>query len=596
MCGIVGEIRFDGRRVNSSQRDYMMKTIISRGPDSSGLYEENSFFLGHRRLSVIDTSAKSNQPMIDEELRLVIIFNGVIYNFKELRTKLRKEGYSFSSNGDTEVILKSYHFYGEKCVQYFDGVFSFCIYDMKNKTFFLSRDRLGIKPLYYKLSGKAFSFSSTMKSMLDYTGREINIKALNYHFFLHSVVPAPHTLFSNIYKLEPGHSISVNNQGKISKQKYHSFSDIEMINNNNKEDIIDNIDQLLLNSIKKRLLTADVPVGILLSGGLDSSLIAAIAHKYNLCDVETFSIGFRSISREEGDEFYYSDLVSNQYSSNHKKIVISDEELIRNLDNVIECMPEPMSSQDASAFFLLAREVSKKQKVVLSGQGADELFGGYPWYKKMSESTLETDTDKFMKFYLDRDIKDYEKTIHEDFSSSEDSYDFVSSSMKNYKDKNLSFLDRLLRFDISCLIVDDPIKRVDSMTMSWGLETRVPFLDLDLVEYFLSVPSKNKIKNNGKYYLKELSKKYLESNIINRPKFHFPVPPLKILEGGVLDFVKNVLLSEACLDRGIFKSDNIKEMLKQPNSEYTKLEGNKLWHLAVFERWFQLNIDKKNPS
>ena len=166
MCGIVGEIRFDGRRVNSSQRDYMMKTIISRGPDSSGLYEENSFFLGHRRLSVIDTSAKSNQPMIDEELRLVIIFNGVIYNFKELRTKLRKEGYSFSSNGDTEVILKSYHFYGEKCVQYFDGVFSFCIYDMKNKTFFLSRDRLGIKPLYYKLSGKAFSFSSTMKLSL----------------------------------------------------------------------------------------------------------------------------------------------------------------------------------------------------------------------------------------------------------------------------------------------------------------------------------------------------------------------------------------------------------------------------------------------
>ncbi len=286
--------------------------------------------------------------------------------------------------------------------------------------------------------------------------------------------------------------------------------------------------------------------------------------------------------------------MSQKYSTNHNKIKINDGQLVDNLDNVISSMPEPMSSQDASAFYLLAREVSQRQKVVLSGQGADELFGGYPWYRLMNNENRISDIEKFKKYYLDRTDEDFETTITNNYISDNNTDDFIRESFSVY-DSKLTFLDKLLRFDISHLIVDDPVKRVDSMTMAWGLETRVPFLDQSLIEFMSTLRSSEKLKNNGKYYLKKLAKNYLDLEIIDRKKFHFPVPPLKILSGRVLDFVRETLCSTQCKSRGILNQGNILQLLNQPNKNYTKLDGNKLWHLAVFERWFQINLDKKNP-
>ena len=594
MCGICGEIRFDGAVIDQYTKDSMMDAISARGPDSSGNYSNKSVFLGHHRLSVIDTTDRSNQPMVDKQLSLIIVFNGVIYNYISLREDLKREGYRFESNGDTEVILKAYHFYGEKCLEKLDGVFAFCIYNLNDKKIFIARDRFGIKPLYYKIHNEYFSFSSSMQSLISKDLGEINPDAINYHFFLHSVVPAPHTLFNNIFKLEPGHIIRIDN-GQITTKKYYSIDKLPIATFTNESEIIEAIDYYLLNAIKKRLSTSDVPVGILLSGGLDSSLIAAMAFKHKLAEINTFSIGFQSVNQEQGDEFYFSDLVSKNYSTNHNKIQIDTNQLFDNLDMVIESMPEPMSSQDASAFFLLAKEVSKKQKVVLSGQGADELFGGYPWYMLMSNEKYKSDIQRFENYYLDRTVDDFKNTISKDFASYNNTSDFIRDSFDVYN-SNLTFLDKLLRFDISHLIVDDPVKRVDSMTMAWGLETRVPFLDQALIEFMCSLDSEEKIKNNGKYYLKKLAINYLSPEVIDREKFHFPVPPLKVLDGRILDYARETLCSNNCKNRGILSQQNISKLLKNPNENFTKLDGNKLWHLTVFERWFQLNLDKKNPS
>ena len=595
MCGICGEIRFDRAVVDQYTKDSMMDAISARGPDNSGYYSNQSIFLGHHRLSVIDTSHRSNQPMFDEQLSLIIVFNGVIYNYVSLRDDLEKRGYVFESSGDTEVILKAYHFYGEKCVEYLDGVFAFCIYNLSDKRTFMARDRFGIKPLYYKINKQYFSFSSSMQSLISKDLGDINQDAINYHFFLHSVVPAPHTLFDNIFKLKPGHILLIDNNGQIKTKKYYSIDKIPIRTFASENEITEAIDHYLLSAIRKRLSTSDVPVGILLSGGLDSSLIAAMASKHKLAEINTFSIGFQSINQEQGDEFFFSDLVSKNYSTNHNKIKIDTNQLFDNLDMVIGSMPEPMSSQDASAFFLLARQVSKKQKVVLSGQGADELFGGYPWYTLMSNEKCTSDVQKFENYYLDRTQDDFKDTISNDYISLNNTTDFIKQSFDVY-DPNLTFLDKLLRFDISHLIVDDPVKRVDSMTMAWGLETRVPFLDQELIEFMCSLSSTDKIKNNGKYYLKRLAINYLAPEVINRKKFHFPVPPLKILNGKILNFVRETLCSKECKDRGIFCQHNISHLLNNPNKNFTKLDGNKLWHLAVFERWFQVNLDKKNPS
>ena len=588
MCGICGEMRFDGTEISNIRSDIMLDAISSRGPDNTGSYTDKNIFLGHKRLSVIDISSNSDQPMEDDDL--IIVFNGVIFNYKKLRDILSREGYEFFSDGDTEVILKCYKHYGEDMLNHLDGVFSFVIYDRNSREFFCARDRLGIKPFYYTYTKDAFAFSSNTTAFIDAEKNfSINKKSLHHQFTLHSVVPAPDTILSNIFKLEPGSFVRVHSDGKISKTKYYSFNHIKLNTKNNDKEIIEETDRLLLKAIEKRFYTADVDVGVLLSGGLDSSLIVAMASKHNLSDINTFSIGFPTIGNEEGNEFYYSDKVSKQFKTNHHKYNISQDELFGSLDDVVKAMPEPMFSQDSAAFYLLAKKVSLKQKVVLSGQGADELFGGYFWYKKMDQ-TEGSNVEKFTQHYFDREHNDYCKMINKSFINTDYSLSLIE---KLYDDQrnDISFLDKTLRIDLSTLIIDDPVKRVDSMTMSHGLETRVPFLDRDLVEFVLSIPSLSKLKNDGKYYLKKIAEKYLDDELIYRDKFYFPVPPLKIIQGHFYTYIKSILLSNSCKQRGLYNSDYIEKLLKNPNSHFTKLNGNTLWHLGLLERWFQLNED-----
>jgi asparagine synthase (glutamine-hydrolysing) len=587
MCGICGEFRFNKSQFDDVKLTKLMDSIASRGNDSKGTYKEENIFLGHHRLSIIDTSDKSNQPMKINDL--VIIFNGVIYNYKKLRKNLITKGHVFNSSGDTEVIIRLYIEYGSECVNYLDGVFSFAIYDTKKNNLFLARDRIGIKPLYYTLDNNEFRFSSSMNGLINKNEKpQINPIALHYQFTLHSVVPAPHTIISGIHKLEPGHTLKITQSGESYLNKYFDINEVE-IKNHKEQEITERSTYLLKNAVEKRLNIADVPVGILLSGGLDSSLITALAKKFKE-QIDTYSIGFNTVNQEVGNEFYYSDLVAKDFKTSHIKYKINDDELFNNLDLVISNMSEPMFSQDSSAFFLLSNRVSKNNKVVLSGQGADEVFGGYFWYEQIMNEKSLNEIDTLSKYYFDRSFHNYKNIINNKYVYSNYVHDDISRAM-NEMNPTLSTLDKVFRLELSMFIVDDPVKRVDNMTMSHALEARVPFLDIDLITYMLSIKGSDKIKHASKYYLKKLSESFLKKEIIYRDKFYFPVPPLKIIEGKFYHYCKKVLNTDAALNRDIYNRKYINRLLDEPNTNYTNLNGNELWHFTLLERWLQLNVD-----
>ena len=587
MCGICGVFKFNEKSFNDVKLTNLMKSISNRGKDSKGTFKNTDIFLGHHRLSIIDTSDKSNQPMVIEDY--VIVFNGIIYNYKDIRKELIAKGHIFKSTGDTEVVIRSYIEFGDKCVELFDGVFAFCIYHLIKKNIFLARDRIGIKPLYYSINDSQLVFSSSMKGILSNKDKiEINPIALNYQFTIHSMVPAPYTIIDGINKLDPGYTLNVTRSGKTRLNKYFDVNNVELKQYDDDE-IINTIDILVNNAVEKRLNIADVPVGILLSGGLDSSLITAISKKYKE-ELNTYSIGFNTINNEIGNEFYYSDLVSNEFNTSHKKYNISNDDLYHNLDTVISNMSEPMVSQDSSAFFLLAKNVSISNKVVLSGQGADEVFGGYFWYEQIMKDQGTNDTEILSKYYFDRTFENYCNAINKDYISTNNVFNEINNKFKQM-DQDLPVLDKVFRLELSTLIIDDPVKRVDNMTMSHGLEARVPFLDIELIKFMLSVKSENKINKSNKYYLKKLSERYLKNEVIYRDKFYFPVPPLKIIKDRFYDYCRNVLCSDAALQRNIYNRKYIDKLLTNPNDNFTNLKGNELWHCTLLERWLQLNID-----
>ena len=417
---------------------------------------------------------------------------------------------------------------------------------------------------------------------------EINPIALNYQFTIHSMVPAPYTIIDGINKLDPGYTLNVTRSGKTRLNKYFDVNNVELKQYDDDE-IINTIDILVNNAVEKRLNIADVPVGILLSGGLDSSLITAISKKYKE-ELNTYSIGFNTINDEIGDEFYYSDLVSNDLKTSHIKYNISNDDLYHNLDTVISNMSEPMVSQDSSAFFLLAKNVSLSNKVVLSGQGADEVFGGYFWYEQIMKDQGRNDIEILSKYYFDRTFDNYCNAINKKYISTNNVFNEINNKFREM-DQDLPVLDKVLRLELSTLIIDDPVKRVDNMTMSHALEARVPFLDIDLIKFMLSVKSKNKINKTNKYYLKKLSEKYLKNEVIYRDKFYFPVPPLKIIRNRFYDYCKNILCSDAALERNIYNRKYIDKLIASPNDNFTNLNGNELWHFTLLERWLQLNVD-----
>ena len=591
MCGICGQLRFDNKSVDSKDLNIMMSKIARRGPDSSGEWAQTGVGFGHQRLSIIDLSNHAHQPMEDQVLDLVLVFNGTIYNYKALRVELSKQGYEFFSQSDTEVILKAYHFWGEDCVLHLDGMFAFCIWDKKQQHLFVARDRMGIKPLYFNLTDQAFSFASNAQSLVAIgADTSINSVALQQQLSLHAVVPAPNTVLAGVNKIKPATTLIIKSNGDIKETTYWQPKaqrpDIALTDS----EYIEKTHDLLTQAVLKRMDAADVPIGVLLSGGLDSSLLVALLKEAGHEDIRTFSIGFEDIDDEAGSEFEYSDQIVDRFDTHHEKYVVSNSQVLPRLGEAIANMNEPMVGQDSVAFYLLAEQVSKHIKVVLSGQGADEAFAGYFWYPRMQAET-GSEVERFSKHYVDRPYEEYLQTVNEKYHSGNHTQTWLN---KEFAKANADeFMDKVFRTDITRLVVDDPVKRVDNMTMAWGLEARVPFMDYRLVEHALSIPPSLKMSEEGKHPLKQISRGLLPDSVIDRKKGYFPMPALKYVRGEFLEFMADILTSSACVNRGVFDQNFVQKVINQPEKYMTALNGSRLWHLALLEYWLQINVDEK---
>ena len=589
MCGICGQLRFDGKDVKTSALSAMMAKIARRGPDSNGQWIKGDIGFGHQRLSIIDLSSHGAQPMVDDALNLTLVFNGTIYNYQALRQQLIGKGYHFFSHSDTEVILKAYHHWGEDCVLHLDGMFAFAIWNQAKQQLFMARDRMGIKPFYYSLSNKAITFASNTQALLTQNiDKSINPIALQQQLSLHGVVPAPNTIIKGIRKVRPATTITINKSGKFIEKTYWQPIAKRPIEKLSDGEYIEKTHELLTEAVMKRMSAADVPIGVLLSGGLDSSLLVGLLHEAGHQDIRTFSIGFEDIDDEAGSEFEYSDQIVEKFQTKHEKYIVSNAEVLPRLSEAVVNMAEPMVGQDAVAFYLLSEQVSKHIKVVLSGQGADEAFAGYFWYPRMN-SEQGDEISRFSRHYVDRPHEDFLQTVNSKYHGSNHTYDWLNKEFA--KSGADTFMDKVFRTDITRLIVDDPVKRVDNMTMAWGLEARVPFMDTKLVEWALQLPPELKMREEGKYPLKQISRGLLPNSVIDRKKGYFPMPALKYVEGEFLAFMSDILNSNACVNRGIFNREYVNKVIASPRDYMTALNGSRLWHMALLEFWFQTNLD-----
>ncbi|WP_165669317.1 N-acetylglutaminylglutamine amidotransferase [Metapseudomonas otitidis] len=583
MCGISGELRFDNRPADLAAVERITHHMAPRGPDAWGFHSQGPVALGHRRLKIMDLSDGSAQPMIEPDLGLAISFNGAIYNFPELREALQALGYHFRSSGDTEVLAKAWHAWGKDMLPRLNGMFALAIWEPGSQRLFLARDRLGIKPLYLSCTGERLRFASSLPALLkggDIDG-SLDPEALNHYLSFHAVVPAPRTLVKGIEKLPPATWLMVDAQGNRDQATWWSLAYGHDADEAGLE-LADWRDRLLASlreavSIRQR---AARDVGVLLSGGVDSSLLVGLLAEAGVKDLLTFSIGFQDAGGERGDEFEYSDLIARHYGTRHHQLRIGEHEIIEQLPAAFRAMSEPMVSHDCIAFYLLSREVSRHCKVVQSGQGADELFGGYHWYPPLVDSRDPFTT--YRNAFFDRSHAEYRDTVMPAWQTGDLAGDFVREHFARPGADDP--VDKALRLDSTVMLVDDPVKRVDNMTMAWGLEARVPFLDYRVAELSARIPSRFKLGDGGKQVLKEAARQVIPHAVIDRPKGYFPVPGLKHLQGRTRDWVRELLL-EGGNDRGLFNRASLERLLAHPEEDLTPLRGSRLWQLAALNLW-----------
>jgi asparagine synthase (glutamine-hydrolysing) len=589
MCGIAGELRFDGAPADAAVLGRMSAAMAPRGPAGAGLWAHDGAGLGHRRLKIIDLTEAGSQPMVDPQLGLAVAFNGCIYNYRELRRELAADGYSFTSTSDTEVLLKAYHRWGERFVERLHGMFAFVLVERDSGRAVIGRDRLGIKPLYLADGPLGeLRLASTLPALLAAGDVDTSIDPVALHHYLswHAVVPAPHTILRGVRKLPPATLLVVEPDGTRRETRYwepryeRNPDDHDL----GPEEWAAAVKRCLRAAVRRRMV-ADVPVGVLLSGGLDSSLIVGLLAEEGQADLATFSIGFPDVGETEGDEFAYSDLVAREFATEHHQLRIDASRLLPAVGEAIAAMSEPMVSHDAVAFYLLSQEVAKHVKVVQSGQGADEVFAGYHWYPPLRGADGDG-VDAYEAAFFDRRHAEVAATVGEAVRLDEPvSRAFVERDFA--RGGAATALDRALRLDQLVMLVDDPVKRVDNMTMAHGLEARTPFLDHELVELAAACPPELKLAHGGKGVLKEAARGLVPDAVIDRPKGYFPVPALVELEGPYLELARAAVTDPAARRRDLFAPGHVDRLVADPQAHRTPSGASQLWQLAVLEIWLQ---------
>lgn len=571
----------------------MSERLARRGPDDDGTWSRGPVALGHRRLAIIDLADRAAQPMVDPDTGNVLVFNGCVYNHRDLRRELTSAGHRFRSTSDTEVVLAAHREWGDDAVDHLVGMFAYGLHEPRTGRTVLVRDRLGIKPLYLADRPGRLRFASTLPALLAGGDVDTSIDPVGLHHYLtfHSTVPGPHTILAGVRKLPPATVLIVEADGRRRERRYWSarYGRHPARADWTDRDWQDAIADALRTAVRRRL-EADVPVGILLSGGLDSSLIAALVAEEGGSRPRTYSIGFDGAGGRAGDEYRWSDLVAREVDADHHRIHIGADRLVDALPGTVAAMGEPMASHDVAAFWLLSREVARDVNVVQSGQGADEVFAGYRWLAELGDAPGEGAADAYLDAFRDRG---HEETVamvaHPDRVAPDD----VSAALVHDhvgSEPGLA-LDRALRLEVEVVLPDDPLKRVDNMTMDASLEARVPFLDADLVELAAQCPAPLKAGDGGKAVLKEIGRKLLPTEVVDRPKGYFPVPALVELEGPIRRQVETVLRSPEARRRGLFRPELLEQLAAEPNRHRTPTGGNVAWHVAVLEWWLQLQVD-----
>ncbi|MER7920830.1 MULTISPECIES: N-acetylglutaminylglutamine amidotransferase [unclassified Streptomyces] len=589
MCGLSGEMRFDGERPDLAAVERMSDRLAPRGPDGRGIWTRDAVALGHRRLKIIDLSERGAQPLTDTTGEVTGVFNGCIYNYRELRAELVALGHRFRSTSDTEVVLAAYRQWGTACVDRFLGMFAIALVEHRTGRLILIRDRLGIKPLYLARTAGRLRFASSLPALLAAGDVDTSLDPAALHQYLswHATVAAPRTVLAGVRKLPPATVRVVEPDGTHRDHRYWQPSytrrpeHLGMDAAEWRDAVLD-----ALRTAVQRRMVADVPVGVLLSGGLDSSLIVALLADEGQRDLATFSVGFEAEGGDEGDEFWYSDLVAREFATDHHQLLIPSRHVSTALDGAVAAMSEPMMSHDVVAFHLLSEQVSRNVKVVQSGQGADEVFAGYHWYPRLAEAAREEEPERYAETYFDRSHEDLAAVLRPEMLPAEDvSGRFVREHMAVPGAETA--LDAALRLDTHVMLADDPVKRVDNMTMDWGLEARVPFLDHELVELAAACPPELKLADGGKGVLKEAGRKLVPPEVVDRPKGYFPVPAITHMAGPVLDKVRDALNAPEAKRRGVFQDSYVAALLAAPDRHRTRRGANALWQVALLEIWLQ---------
>ncbi len=618
MCGIFGIINKNNQvQYENGWLNDILSTISHRGPDEQGLYIDNGIALGHVRLSIIDLSS-GQQPMHSEDDRYIIVFNGEIYNYKNLQKKMQADGYKFNSNSDTEVILKTYSVYKEKCVEQLQGMFAFAIWDKQQRSLFIARDRLGIKPLYLYEDDKAIIFSSEVKAIYK-TGlvqRTVNTTAIDMFMTL-GFVPAPVTLFGNITKLEPGYLACVDNNLNVTKSRYWQIP-VESKNNStvDKKSFYTQIEKAVSSH-----LVSDVPLGAFLSGGVDSSAVVALMTRITGSRVNTFSVGYPD--QPESNELQYADIVARKFNTIHHEYHLQPTDFFDSLEFLLHYSEEPIDEPAGVALFQLSKLARDHVKVVLAGEGMDEVMGGYPIYQKMRKieklsklyrhvipenihSALGklTKNEKYLKYldWLSVPLNKRYRTVNSRLTQSiknniynsgvyKESIitDYFDIFFRNYEES--SDLRIMSVIDTISWLPDCLLLRGDKMTMAASLEMRVPFLDHKFVEFCMGLPDHAKIyQGESKYLLKHTMEGILPDEILYRKKAGFPVPISDWFRNQLFGRVSDILTSQRFFERGYFSKDYILRILKE-HKNCKQDHGIRLFYILILELWHRMYID-----
>lgn len=620
MCGITGILSFNVvGRMQLVHLERATRALEKRGPDNHGTWFDERAGLGHRRLSIIDVSAASNQPLWDESGRYAIVYNGEVYNYEALREKLKSGGVHFWTSSDTEVVLQAFMQWGEDCVKELNGFFSFAIYDIQKKSLFLARDRFGIKPLLYYQDEDKFLFASEMKSLLSYgIPRELDEASLHQYFQL-TYVPDNQSILTGVKKLPPGYcGIVEAGESRFTcyyrlNQQLEATPDFKKA----KDELIGH----LRRSVERRLVS-DVPLGAFLSGGIDSSVIVALASE-SIRDLKTFSVGFRD--NRYFDETRYAELVAKKFNTDHHVFKLSNDDLLEHVDQIVDYIDEPFADSSAIPVHILSKLTRDKVTVALSGDGADEVFSGYnkhsAWdlsyqsgsfnrmvrwgrwlWKYLPKSRYVKLTDRFRQ--LDR----YARILK---LNPADKYWFLaafvreeqvnklfvsppSSSELEDRSKLLTLgispdLNSVLARDVSIVLPGDMLRKVDLMSMSHALEVRVPFLDHEVVDYAFSLPADFKVEGkNRKILLREAFREILPEELYSRPKHGFEVPLMswfrRELKGDLKEYVFN---RDRIESQRLFRWKEIakfRRKLRSPNPADVHI---RIWSMYVFQKWYE---------